>query len=288
MKQRNEQFDERMLARAAVPSLAPGRHKDELRRSLMQESRRRAEGGRAGGETSTHPWLRLLGYGLAILIATGLGAWLVHRRGALLASNESKPVVTKPSPTTNSLNPRGFSAAIGVSRDDQPGGQADAIADAIAKGNFELDQALTAAPGGRVYIYLIKPADARRTVFASDELLASNPWVTAKHQQEFQQAIAADKGGFIGESVSEMGNMVYRYRINLSDGMKEIFASDHEPDELVRRQHQAELAEAIAHKRGEFYKAIPHADGSTIYLMKVTLRAGTIKMYASREGAEGK
>src|SRR5213078_4524038 len=98
---------------------------------------RRAEGGRAG-EPATYPWLRLVGYALAAMIATGIGAWLIQRRGAQLASNQSKPIAAAPT-TTNAAGPRGYSAAIGVGREGQSQTQADAVVSAIANGNFQLD-----------------------------------------------------------------------------------------------------------------------------------------------------
>jgi hypothetical protein len=294
MNQRTEPFDDQdddeMLQSISIPSLAAGPHEQELRRSLMREARGRADQRAA----PAHPWLSRLAYALGVFVVLGAGAfWAAHQYRPSVLADRARPVVTTArSTTTNAVTGEGISAVIGMGGESltekEARQQADAVRAAIDKGTFQLEQALTAETGGRLFLYRITLADGRETTFGSDQVLIKQPWLRVKHEQELQQAIAADKGRPIGESVSDTGTRIYRYRVNLSDGTVETYGSDREPDPIKRQQRQKELGQVMAQKRGEVYKTIAGPDGTAIYLIKVTLVDGTVKTYASSVKPKGK
>jgi hypothetical protein len=274
MRDRSEQFvDERTLRSVAVPNLAAGRHQSELCRSLMQEARTRTD-----RRAAAFRWLRRPAFGVAILVLLVVGlCWVVLVRGR---------TDTKPSGEGLGAVVRKDGGADQAGRDAKLA--AEAIREAIESFDVRLEQVLATRTGGRAYVYRTTRAGGRDVVFSSDRILASNALQNPVKQQEFEMAVASGEGGVVGQRVSDLGTLVYQYRINFYDGTSETYGSDCEPDRLQRERHRLELEQAIAQGRGELAKTIPAADGTATSLIKVTLSDGTIKTYADQGMPKGR
>ena len=266
----------------AIPSLATGAHKIELRRALMQEARRRCERS-AGG--APRPLLGLLArfwYApVVLLLAFAIGIWAYLQN----PQPPRSPYVTTRGATTSEAG-RGITAALGVN-----GGQtvtqseaarlAGAIREAVAVGRLELLQSLTSSTGGNVFLYSVNLADGRELTYVSDHILPVNQFLGRDHAQYLEQAIAQESGRFVSEAVTGSGARVYRYRADLADGTEEVYGSDREFDPSKLEAHRKELSEAIAQSRGEVYKAAFAPEGKVMFLVRVVLSDGAIKTYAS-------
>jgi hypothetical protein len=189
-------------------------------------------------------------------------------------------------PPTNGVATPGIGAVIGnvaggAATERELRQQAAAIREAIAIGRFELEQALPARGGGRVYVYRVTLADGRQTTYGNRDALLSEPILGPAHEKVFRKAIAEERGRYTGEATSDAGSAIYQYEVFLPDGTTETYGTDREPDADVRARRRAELDRAIAQQRGTPFKAIAGPDGTIISLLKVTLADGTIKTYAS-------
>ncbi len=299
-KPAHDELDDRFLrqasAAASPPRLLAGRHQQDLRRALMNESRRRSADARAAtGAAGFHSWLMRLAYALGVVIVVGLCGWLIsreHGSSRIAISDPSNPNRTSSgaAATTNPLS-SGLSALLSSLRSHPNSGNATAgaIHDAVDSGSFAFLGAITAKNrAGRVYIYLLKLDDGRNAIYASDDFLIADPLLTVVHDRDLQEAITREKGHLVGESATEIGSKIYRYRVDLGDGTQEIYASDREPDVGKQQRHQQELDRLMSSGRGQIYKTIAGQDGITIYLIGVKLSDGTVKLYASRENAQGK
>jgi hypothetical protein len=289
MRHRHETFDEQALRNVAIPSVAAGPHKHELRRALMQELRGRSDAAAAGavsnpssaGSHGAHPWLPRLGYALGLIAAVGCVALVISTQWSGFFDRSNSAGAT-------ASTQQGFSAVIGIDSPRPPTDQAVALTDAIDRGDFELEQSLPNKVGGRLYLYRVKPTEGREILFGSDHIMPTDPVLRLKHAQELQQAIDLDRGHYIGERVNDFGTKVYRYRVDMSDGTVDEYGSDQEPDVSKRQRHEAELDRAMSQDRGEVCKTLAGPDGAVIYLLKVTLSDGTIKTYASPDKPKGR
>ena len=266
-----------------VPSLAPGAHKSELRRALMQEARRRVEGSAGGASRS---WLGVLAqywYAPALLVlAVAIGIWAYFQPPG--RPTDSSFATTRGATTSESG--RGISAALGVDGSQTISPReatqlASAIREAIAMGRVHLLQSLTASTGGTVFLYDVDLADGRQVTYASDHVLPTNQFIGRDHAQFLEQAIAQESGRYVSEAITGSGARVYRYRTNLADGTEEIYGSDREVDPGKHEAHRKELSRAIAQSRGELYKAVFALDGKVMFIVRVVLSDGAIKTYAS-------
>src|SRR5262245_23827400 len=141
MSHRPENLSEQTLRSAAVPSLeADPKQQQELRRSLMQEWRKRFDP--SGAEEPAHRhypiWLPRLG------IAVGLAAMgLVIAVAYVNRSQDQKPTAyDQRLKATTAASNQGFTAAMGLARNDSPlsSDETSAVREAIARGYVEMDQ----------------------------------------------------------------------------------------------------------------------------------------------------
>jgi hypothetical protein len=265
-----------------------GPHKHELRRALMQELRGHsgvasAASGAVSDPSSAashaaHPWLRRLGYAFGLLAALGCIVLVIWTQsggggGSLFAHQPNSAATTQ----------QGFSAVIGIDAGKLTRDEANQLADAIDKGNFELSETLPFKSGGRVFLYRVTLQGGRQIVYASDHVMPTKSQLHLLHAHELQQSIEKGNDRFVAERRAQDGSMIYFYRAEFSDGSSDVYGSDVEPDPSRAKLHSEQLEQAMAQFRGELSKTIAGADGTQIYLIKVTLPDGTIKTYASAD-----
>jgi hypothetical protein len=288
MRHGPENLSEQTLRSAAVPSLeADPKQKQELRRSLMQEWRKRFDQSAADHPGHHHPaWLPRLG------IALGLGAMGLVIAFAYLHRSENRTPTAfdlRGRATTAASN-QGFTAALGVAPNDSAlnGDDASAVREAIARGYIELEQVITSKTHGRLYLYRVRLGPGREVPFASDRVLPADLLLGVQHAEDFQQAIERDQGESIGVGSSDIGAKLYHYRVRLPDTITEEYASDRDPDPTRRDQLQKELEQAMDQGKGDVYRTIAAPEGNVAVLLKVTLSDGSVRAYGRFEKPKGR
>jgi hypothetical protein len=227
------------------------------------------------GRVPLPAWFGRLGFAVSaiVLLLIAVLMWVGYRqRGPGAASVARRTATTE----------RGIGAALGLGPSIADTRTAAAIHDAIEKSQVQLDLVLPTTNGARTYVYrTTKPGGGEAVVFASSRVLPSKSLPTPVYEQEFEQAITRGKGRVVGESASELGSRVWRYRVALSNGLGETYGAEREPDDAgIRERHKNELNAAMINGVGEVAQMLPGADGNAVVLIKVKLDDGTIKTYA--------